>query len=575
MLIVLSGPSRDGPRKTLIRITCAKIKPNLLPSLVAIALFGMAQACYAAIRTETIMTREPFYITTAISYPNASPHIGHAYEAIAADTMARFMRLGGRDVYFLTGADEHGLKMEQTARKEGMSPRALADSLTPLFQKMCACLAISNDDFIRTTEARHASACTALWNALAKKGDIYKGRYEGWYSVRDEAYYDEGELTLGEDRQKLSPEGTEVEWTVEESYFFRLSAYQQPLLDHYAKNPKFITPGTRYNEVVSFVKSGLKDLCLSRSSLSWGIPVPDDSDHVMYVWIDALTNYLTGIGYPDMQSDSYRKYWPAQIHVIGKDIIRFHAVFWPAFLLSAGLPLPERIAAHGFLFHKGAKMSKSQGNVVDPFDLAERYGVDALRYFLLREISFGQDGSYSDESITTRYNADLANSFGNLVQRVISFTVKNLEGVPPTLPDPMTDPDRDLLQMVAKKLEDMQRHFEDMTFSFGLESWLQAVVACNQYIDQQAPWVLRKSDPKRMEEVLAVLILSIRDLAIAIQPVMPGSSGKILNLLGCAEDRRSLGDLGDIEAYQAWYQSGYRLPASDPIFPKLQKPAKE
>jgi methionyl-tRNA synthetase len=335
---------------------------------------------------------EPYYITTAINYPNGPPHIGHAYEAIAADVIARFQRSRGRDVRFQTGTDEHGLKMAQAARAKGMEPQNFADKMSNLFLVMDKRLDISYDSFIRTSDQSHHRASQAIWTAMADRGDLYLGRYEGWYSVRDEAYYDESELTDGEGGQKLSPQGTEVEWTVEESWFFRLSAYQDKLLDHYSANPGFIRPESRRNEVVRFVEGGLSDLSISRTSFDWGVKVPGSDGHVMYVWLDALTNYLTGLGYPD-DTEEWRRYWPADVHLIGKDVVRFHAVYWPAFLMSAGLTLPRQVYGHGFLLSRGEKMSKSVGNVVDPMSLAERFGVDQLRYFLMREVPFGQDGT--------------------------------------------------------------------------------------------------------------------------------------------------------------------------------------
>src|SRR3982750_4649211 len=373
---------------------------------------------------------DPFYITTAISYPNGPPHIGHAYEAIAADAIARFQRQQGRDVRFQTGTDEHGLKMAQAARAEGVEPRAFANKISRLFRSMCDTLNVSYDLFILTSEPEHYRASQAIWEAMEKNGDLYLGRYEGWYSVRDEAYYDESELTAGEGDEKLSLQGTPVEWTVEESWFFRLSKYQQPLLDHYGANPEFIRPESRRNEVLRFVEGGLADLSISRTSFDWGVKVPGSANHVMYVWLDALTNYLTGLGYPD-DTELYRRYWPADLHIIGKDVVRFHAVYWPAFLMSAGIPLPKQVFGHGFLLSRGEKMSKSVGNVVDPLDLVRAFGVDQLRYFLLREVNFGQDGSYSAEAIVTKVNADLANSFGNLAQRTLSFIAKNCAGVLP------------------------------------------------------------------------------------------------------------------------------------------------
>jgi methionyl-tRNA synthetase len=471
---------------------------------------------------------KPFYITTAISYPNGPPHIGHAYEAIAADVIARFQRAQGRDVRFQTGTDEHGLKMAQAARSEGVEPKAYADTMSSLFKDMCDRLNISYDRFIRTSEADHYRASQAVWKAMEERGDLYLDTYEGWYSVRDEAFYEVDELTSAEDGTKLSPNGTPVEWMVEESWFFRLSAYQQRLLDHYAARPEFIQPESRRNEVVRFVESGLKDLSISRTSFAWGVPVPGSNRHVMYVWLDALTNYITGLGYPE-ETELWKRYWPADVHLIGKDVVRFHAVYWPAFLMSAGIELPKMVYGHGFLLSRGEKMSKSVGNVVDPFALAESFGVDALRYFLMREVSFGQDGSYSAEAIVNRVNAELANSFGNLAQRTLSMIFKNLGGV---LPHGGTaSEDRELLERVESGCAELEERFNDYAFSMGLETWMGAVFACNAYVDAQAPWALRKSDPERMAAVLGTLVHAVRRLAQAVAPVIPTAADKLLTLI--------------------------------------------
>ena len=471
---------------------------------------------------------EPFYITTAINYPNGPPHIGHAYEAIAADVIARFKRTRGFDVRFQTGTDEHGLKMAQAARAQGVEPEVFCEDMSSLFRKMDDYLNISYDRFIRTSEPEHHRASKAIWSAMAERGDLYLGRYEGWYSVRDEAYYDAGELTDGEGGQKLSPQGTPVEWTVEESWFFRLSAYQQKLLDHYSANPDFILPDTRRNEVLRFVEGGLSDLSISRTSFDWGVKVPGSEGHVMYVWLDALTNYITGLGYPD-DTQLWRRYWPASLHLIGKDVVRFHAVYWPAFLMSAGIVLPRQVYGHGFLLSRGEKMSKSVGNVVDPLVLAERFGVDQLRYFLMREVPFGQDGSYSAEAIVNRVNAELANSFGNLAQRTLSMVYKNLDGVIPAPGEQREDVD--LLSQVSAGVEELTRRFEELAFSSGLEAWMGAVFACNAYIDAAAPWALRKTDPRRMSEVLGTLVVSIRQLAVALVPVAPESAQRLVDLI--------------------------------------------
>ncbi|QIL02506.1 methionine--tRNA ligase [Sphingomonas sinipercae] len=476
---------------------------------------------------------DPYYITTAISYPNGPPHIGHAYEAIAADVIARFQRARGRDVRFQTGTDEHGLKMAQAARAQDVPPAEFAGKMSLLFQEMCDRLEVSYDRFIRTSEPDHHRASQAIWTAMAERGDLYLDRYEGWYSVRDEAFYEESELVAGEGGAKLSPQGTPVEWTAEESWFFRLSAYQQKLLDHYQAHPDFIRPESRRNEVVRFVEGGLKDLSVSRTSFDWGVPVPGSDDHVMYVWLDALTNYITGVGYPD-DTAAWRRYWPADVHLIGKDVVRFHAVYWPAFLMSAGIALPKQVYGHGFLLSRGEKMSKSVGNVVDPIALVDAFGVDPLRYFLMREVTFGQDGSYSAEAIVNRVNAELANSFGNLAQRTLSMVYKNLDGVLPQQGERAED--RELLGKVDQAVADLAGRFEDMAFSVGLEAWMSAVFACNAYVDATAPWALRKTDPKRMAEVLGTLVAAVRKLAQAVLPVVPAAAQKLIDIIDAGAD---------------------------------------
>ncbi|PXA88915.1 methionine--tRNA ligase [Nostoc sp. 3335mG] len=471
----------------------------------------------------------PYYLTTAIHYPNGRPHIGHAYEMIAADAIARFQRAQGREVRFQTGTDEHGLKMVKTARDRDMTARELAEEMSGYFHEMADALDISYDRFIRTSEPDHHAASQAIWQAMADAGDLYLDRYEGWYSVRDEAFYEEKELVEGEGGKKLSPQGTPVEWTAEETWFFRLSKYQQPLLDLYASQPDFIRPESRRNEIMRFVEGGLVDLSVSRTSFDWGVPVPGSPGHVMYVWVDALTNYLTGAGYPD-DAAAMEKWWPADLHLIGKDIVRFHAVYWPAFLMSAKLALPKQVFGHGFLLNRGEKMSKSVGNVVDPMELARLYGVDALRYFLLRDVSFGNDGTFSDEAIVTRANADLSNSFGNLGQRVCAFIAKNLDGKVETgRADPADDA---LLAEVDAACAGFAKAFEDLSLSQGIESWMTGVFACNQYIDVQAPWALRKTDAERMHAVLSTLLKAIHRLAVTIQPVIPGSAAKLIAQLG-------------------------------------------
>ncbi len=513
---------------------------------------------------------EPFYVTTAISYPNGPPHIGHAYEAIAADVIARFQRQQGRDVRFQTGTDEHGLKMAQAARAQELEPRAFADKMSRLFQDMCDTLNVSYDRFIRTSQDDHYRASQAIWKAMEERGDLYLDRYQGWYSVRDEAYYEEEELTVADDGAKLSPHGTPVEWTVEESWFFRLSKYQQPLLELYAANPDFIRPESRRNEVVRFVEGGLKDLSISRTSFDWGVPVPGSEGHVMYVWLDALTNYITGLGYPD-DTELWRRYWPADVHLIGKDVVRFHAVYWPAFLMSAAIALPRQVFGHGFLLSRGEKMSKSVGNVVDPMVLAEHFGVDALRYFLMREVTFGQDGSYSAEAIVNRANAELANSFGNLAQRVLTQIVRNCDGGLPEIHG-HNEADNQLFDLVGvAACRAMPAAYGELALSKACEAWIQAVFACNAYIDEQAPWALRKTDPERMQTVLATLYICIAILAVGIRPIIPASADRLLDNMGVEPGLRTFQGI-----LSHWYsplaENEFRLGQPSPLFPRLELP---
>ncbi|MBL4646989.1 MAG: methionine--tRNA ligase [Hyphomicrobiales bacterium] len=489
------------------------------------------------------MSNKTFYITTAISYPNGAPHIGHAYELIATDAMARFKRLDGYDTFFLTGVDEHGLKMLKTARELGISTQELADKNTARFQEMASVLNASNDDYLRTTQPRHHAASAEIWKRMKAAGDIYKNTYAGWYSVRDEAYYGEEEVSKNADGVKVGGQGTPVEWVEEDSYFFKLSEFQDKLLAHYEANPDFIGPDERRNEVISFVKSGLRDLSISRTTFDWGVTVPDDPDHVMYVWVDALTNYLTATGFPDETSDR-AKFWPADVHVIGKDIIRFHAVYWPAFLMSAGLPLPKRVFAHGFLFNKGEKMSKSVGNVVDPFSLVETYGLDAVRYFFMREVPFGRDGNYSHESIVARMNADLSNDLGNLSQRSLSMVFKNLGGVL-NAPAEFSDEDNAILAQ-ARALLPLCREAMDRQAPHAALNAIWAVVGeANRYFAGQEPWALKKTDPDRMAAVLFVTAEVLRRVAILVQPFMPESSEKLLSSLSIADDARTFEQLAE------------------------------
>jgi methionyl-tRNA synthetase len=513
------------------------------------------------------MSREKFYLTTPIFYPNGKPHIGHAYNVIATDVLARFQRLEGKDVFFLTGTDEHGLKMQQNAQAEGITPRELADRNSAIFRAMDIKLGASNDQYIRTTEPRHHAASQAIWKAMAANGDIYLGGYSGWYSVRQEAYFDESETTLGEDGVRREPLGSPVEWNEEQTYFFRLSAYQDRLLNLYEGNPDFIGPAERRNEIISFVKSGLRDLSISRSTFNWGVPVPGDDKHVMYVWVDALTNYITGAGYPD-EKDPLWRFWPANIHVIGKDIIRFHAVYWPAFLMSAGIELPKRIFAHGFLFNRGEKMSKSVGNVVDPFEMVDHYGLDQVRYYFMREVPFGQDGSYSHEAIVARTNADLANGLGNLAQRSLSMIAKNCGGVVPKR-GPLTDADKDILDQAEAALDTARRAMGEQAIHLALGAIFGVVADADRYFAGQEPWALKKTDPARMETVLHTTAEIVRRVAILCQPYMPGSASKLLDLLAVPADARTFDYIGDAHALVA----GTPLPPPQGVFPRYVEQA--
>jgi len=478
---------------------------------------------------------ERYYITTPIFYPNGSPHIGHAYNVVATDAMARFHRADGKDVFFLSGTDEHGLKMQQTAEREGLTPQRLADRNTVVFQRMLRVFNISNDDFIRTTENRHLKSCQAMWRRLEKAGDIYLGHYAGWYSVQQETYYDEKDTKVSADGVRREKEiGSPVKWNEEESYFFRLSRYQESLLSYYEENPSFIGPNERYNEIVSFVRSGLRDLSISRTTFKWGIPVPGHPGHIMYVWIDALTNYLTALGFPDSDDKRTRQlFWPADVHIIGKDIIRFHAIYWPAFLMSAGMRLPKRVFAHGFLLNHGKKMSKSIGNVVDPFRMVEHFGLDQIRYFLLREVPFGQDGSYSEAAIVNRINADLANNLGNLAQRLLLMIATNLGSKVP-VPGAFSSQDELLLLESVNALQSLRQSMKKQAPHLALTAVFHVIGNANRYFSAEKPWILRKIDGTRFATVLYTLLdlLSIPPEKRMLQHLIsePLKSGSVLPL---------------------------------------------
>ncbi|WP_193047876.1 methionine--tRNA ligase [Mycolicibacterium baixiangningiae] len=510
----------------------------------------------------------PFYITTAIAYPNGDPHVGHAYEYIATDAIARFKRLDGFDVRYLTGTDVHGQKMAETAATQGIPAAELAQRNSDVFQRLQEKLGISFDRFIRTSDADHYEACRDIWQRMNAAGDIYLDAYSGWYSVRDERFFTENETTLREDGVRIATEtGAPVTWTEEQTYFFRLSAYTDRLLAHYEAHPEFIGPDARRNEVVSFVSGGLRDLSISRTTFDWGVPVPDHPDHVMYVWVDALTNYLTGVGYPDTSSEAFTRYWPADLHMIGKDIIRFHTVYWPAFLMSAGLELPRRIYAHGWLLNRGEKMSKSIGNVVDPVNLVDTFGLDQVRYFFLREVPFGQDGSYNEDAIIGRINADLANEFGNLAQRSLSMVAKNLGSAVPE-PGEFTAEDLALLEAADALLDRVRGHFDDQAMHLALEAIWSVLGAANRYFSAQEPWVLRKSDSPddqaRFRTVLYTTLETVRIAALLTQPVMPESMATLLDLVGQPAEERTF------TAVSERLNPGTALPKPVGVFPRYQ-----
>ncbi|MEH2546687.1 methionyl-tRNA synthetase [Bradyrhizobium sp. AZCC 2262] len=564
-------PAKKSAKKSANKTTKARAVTSLEanPAVAAAPVAERAKptkprAKPAAAQPVVAAARNTYFITTAIAYPNGIPHIGHAYEAIATDALARFQRLNGKDVFFLTGTDEHGLKMIQTAESEGLGVAELAARNAGRFREMDERLNVSFDRFIRTTEPAHHHSVQVVWSRMQQNGDIYIDTYAGWYSVRDEAYYAEEETVLGDDNVRRGPQGSPVEWVEEKSYFFKLSAYQDRLLALYESQPDFIGPDSRRNEVISFVKGGLKDLSISRTTFDWGVKVPNDPEHVMYVWVDALTNYITGVGFPD-ESDSNWRYWPADVHIIGKDIIRFHAVYWPAFLMSAGIPVQKRVYAHGFLFNRGEKMSKSVGNVVDPFNLADQYGVDQMRYFFLREVPFGQDGNYNHEAIVARINADLANDLGNLAQRSLSMIAKQLGGVLPE-PGEFTDNDKDILAEADAMLAASRTAMATQQIHQWLNAVWSVVAEANRYFAGEAPWALAKTDPDRQKTVLYVTAEVVRQVAILTQPVMPDASSKLLDSLGVPQDARDFAALG------TRIKAGAALPPPVGVFPRYVEP---
>jgi len=511
----------------------------------------------------------PFEITTPIYYVNDKPHIGHAYTSLACDVIARYMRLSGREVYFLSGTDEHGQKVETTAKNAGMDPQTFCDGVSQSFRDLLGLLNISNDEFIRTTQSHHKEAVQHFWKQLADNGAIYLGSYEGWYSVRDECYYNESELVDGK-----APTGAEVQWVKkEDSYFFKLSEYQDKLLEYYDSHPDLLAPESRRNEVVSFVKGGLRDLSISRTTFDWGVPVPGDDDHVMYVWIDALTNYMSALGYPNTEGGgNFDKFWPASLHVVGKDILRFHAVYWPAFLMAAGLPLPKRIFAHGWWTKDGEKISKSLGNVIDPVDLIDTYGVDPTRFFLMSEVHFGSDGDFSDQKMINKVNSNLSNELGNLNQRIMTLVFKNCNKAVPAEIGELTEDDEAILATAASLRERTGEAIATQSIDKYVQHMVSMVWDANKYIDVQAPWVLKKTDTERMNTVLYVLMEVMRHVAILYQPVMPASSNIILDQLSVPEDEREFQHLDKAECK---ILLGREVSKPKAVFPRFEVPAEE
>ena len=510
-----------------------------------------------------------YYITTPIYYVNDNPHIGHAYTTLACDVLARFKRLDDYDVLFLTGTDEHGQKVQMAADKAGVSPKEFTDNVSGNFRALTEQMNFSNDYFIRTTEPRHYESCQKIWNILMEKGHIFLSAYSGWYSVRDEAFFAESELVDGK-----APTGAPVEWVEEPSYFFDLSKWQQPLLDFYEKHPDFVAPESRFNEIKRFVEGGLRDLSISRTTFDWGVPVPSDPEHVMYVWLDALTNYITAVNWTQSdQSDEgdqgdqgdFNKWWPADLHMVGKDILRFHAVYWPAFLMAAELELPNRIFAHGWWTNEGEKISKSLGNVIDPLALIEEYGLDQIRYFLMREVPFGRDGDFSKTALMHRINSDLANDLGNLSQRVLSQIFKNLEGKIPALPKQPTQDDTALLEMLSQLPDSLRDQIDNQSFHEALRLIWAVIAEANRYVDKQAPWALKKTDKSRMSDVLGVLVEVIRGVSLLTQPFMPDASATLLDQIKVNPDERQFTSLKDMNSL-----AGRSIDKPEGVFPRYQ-----
>ena len=506
-----------------------------------------------------------YYITTPIYYPSAKPHMGHAYTSIMADFFARFKRMDGFNVHFLTGTDEHGLKIQRAAEKENIDPQTFCNEISQTYRDLSDKLNLSNTDFIRTTENRHIKSVQHLWSVLEKNDDIYLSKYSGWYSVSDEAYYNEDEI-VNKDGTKIAIEsGSSVEWIEEESYFFRLSKWQNKLLDYYKENSDFISPVSRKNEVINFVKTGLKDLSISRKTFSWGIKVPNNSDHVIYVWLDALTNYLSALNYPSIKSDLYKKFWPASVHLIGKDILRFHSVYWPAFLMAAKVPLPQKIYGHGWILSGDEKMSKSKGNILDPLDIIKTYGLDPLRYYLIKEVSFGNDGNISIDKLEDCINSDLANNYGNLCQRVTAFAEKNCSSKIPTL-NKFNDDDLIILNRFTENLSSLRKEIDNQNINFYINFIVNALFEANKYFNDQEPWK-KKDDKERLNTIVYTALEIIRKISFMLYPIIPESIKKALVIFNLKTEDITFESI----ATHQYLKSGSNINKIDILFKKIEK----
>jgi len=506
-----------------------------------------------------------FYITTPIYYPSAKPHMGHAYSSIIADFFARFKRIDGFQVHFLTGTDEHGLKIQRSAEKENVDPKQFCDQISETFRNLSKTLNLTNTDFIRTTEDRHKKTVQYLWNELLKNDDIYLSKYSGWYSVSDEAFYTEDEIEEIDGNKRSISSKSSVEWIEEESYFFRLSKWEKPLLEYYENHPDFISPTSRKNEVVSFVKGGLKDLSVSRKSFSWGIKVPNDKDHVIYVWLDALTNYISALNYPDKNDKLFKDFWPASIHLIGKDILRFHAVYWPAFLLAAKIELPLKVYGHGWILSGDEKMSKSKGNILDPIEIIKEYGLDPLRYYLIKEVSFGNDGNISQERLEDCINSDLANNFGNLCQRVTAFAIKNCDSLVPKNIEFQND-DLIILNKYKDNLTNIRKKIDNQDINFYIEYIVNSLFEANKYFNDQEPWK-KKDDTTRLNTIVYTTLEIVRKISFLLFPIIPQSSLKALKIFDLSENDIILSTIENNE----FLTKGNKINKIDILFKKIEK----